>query len=219
MATRLAFDTELRDLQDELVAMADVVGRSIRQAIQALTERNAELAHAAIASDERINEFWVSIERLTLQIIATQQPMATDLREILAIHAIATDLERIGDYAKGIASIALRMLDEPEPEPLHDIAQLADLVCELLDAEITAFVQRDPASARAAALRDNEVDALYHRIYRQLIARMTRQPQTINATERLLWTSKSLERMGDHTTNIGERVVFVATGEIVELNS
>jgi phosphate transport system protein len=218
MPARLAFHEGLRLLEDNLVGMADVVGGAIEKAVRALTDRDPELAHEVVGGDEKINNRYARIERETLELIATQQPMATDLREILAISAIATDLERIGDYAKGIATVTLRVLDEPPLKPLVDIPRMADIVRELLAAEVGAFVKSDPNEARRVAERDDEVDALYDQIYRELVTYMMDDPRTINRASRLLWVAKSLERIGDHVTNIGERVVFVTTGELVELN-
>jgi phosphate transport system protein len=217
MPTRVGFHAEMRLLEDDLLRLGDMVGSAIEQAVQALTERNGDLAHEIKLNDERINGLYAKIERETLELIATQQPMASDLREILAVFAIATDLERIGDYAKGICNIALRVLDEP-PVMVNEIPRMAVMVRELLNGELDAFVRRDAEAARRAAARDDEVDALYGQVYLRLIGVMTEDPQAIERASRLLWAAKGLERAADHITNIGERVVFLITGEIVELN-
>ena len=219
MPTRLAFHEGLRALEDNLLGMADVVSHAIERSIQALEARDPELAREVIDGDERINDLYTRVERETLELIATQQPLATDLREILAIGAIATDLERIGDHAKGIAVVALRAMNEPPFWPVVEIPRMADLVRELLAEELTTFVQRDEAGARRVAARDDEVDGLYSQVYDRLIAAMTEDRTLISRASRLMWVAKSLERIGDHVTNIGERVVFLKTGELVELNT
>jgi phosphate transport system protein len=218
MPTRLAFHEGLRVLEDTLLGMADIVGQSVERAVRALTDHDPDLAHEVIEGDERINDLYERIERETMELIATQQPMAIDLREILAISAVATDLERIGDYAKGIATIALRILDEPPLKPLVDIPRMSNIARQLLADEVGAFVHRDADAARRTAARDDDLDQLYDQVYRELITYMMDDPGTINRASRLLWVAKSLERIGDHITNIGERVVFVTTGELIELN-
>jgi phosphate transport system protein len=211
------FHGEMRLLEDDLLRLGDLVSRAIERAVQALVDRNPDLAYEVRDNDERINDLYARIERESLQLIATQQPMAGDLREIMAVFAIGTDLERMGDYAKGIATIALRVVDEP-PVVVTEIPRMAELVCELLTAELGAFVERDQEAARRIARRDDEVDALYEQVYRRLIRLMTEDPSGVERASRMLWVAKSLERAADHVTNIGERVVFLTTGEVVELN-
>jgi phosphate transport system protein len=217
MPTRVGFHGEMRLLEDDLLRLADRVGNALERAVEAWAERDAARGQEVRANDEHINNLYAKIERETLELIARQQPMAGDLREIMAVYAIAADLERIGDYAKGIATIALRVLNEP-PVPANEIAQMVTLVRELLDAELDAFMRRDPDAARRAAARDDEVDALYSQVYRRLIQLMTEDPTCVERASRVMWAAKSLERAADHVTNIGERVVFLATGEVVELN-
>jgi phosphate transport system protein len=207
----------MRLLEDDLLRLADLVGNALERSVTAWSERDAALAMEVQTNDERINDLYARVERETLQLIATQQPMAGDLREIMAVYAIATDLERIGDYAKGIATIALRVLNEP-PVPATEIQQMVVLVRQLLDHELDAFMRRDPDAARRAAARDDEIDGLYSQVYRRLIRLMTEDPACVERASRVMWAAKSLERAADHVTNIGERVVFLATGEVVELN-
>jgi phosphate transport system protein len=217
MPTRVGFHGEMRLLEDNLLRLADMVGNALERAVEAWSERDATRAQEVRANDDRINDLYARIERETLELIATQQPMAGDLREIMAVYAIAADLERIGDYAKGIASIALRVIHEP-PVPANEIQLMLVLVRALLAAELDAFIRRDPEAARRAAARDDEVDALYSQVYRRLIQLMTEDPTCVERASRVMWAAKSLERAADHVTNIGERVVFLATGEVVELN-
>ncbi len=217
MPTRIVFHGDMQRLEDNLLRLGDTVGSAIEQAVQALTERDLGLAQEIQLNDERINELYARIERDVLQLIATQQPMASDLRELLAVFAIANDLERMGDYAKGIALITLRLMDSP-PVAANEIPRMARLVRELLAAELQAFVHRDDQTARDVARRDDEVDALYEQVYSRLLGLMVQDPRGIERMSRMLWVAKSLERAADHVTNIGERVVFLVTGEVVELN-
>lgn len=207
----------MRLLEDDLLRLGDLVSGALERSVESLMTRNGGLAQEVRADDERINDLYARIERAAMQLIATQQPMAGDLREIMAVFAIATDLERMGDYAKGIAGATLRVLDEA-PVVVNEIPRMAELVREILTAELQAFVLRDADEARRVARRDDEVDALYEQVYRRLIQVMTEDPQAVERASRLLWVAKSLERAADHVTNIGERIVFLATGEVVELN-
>ncbi|HQZ69789.1 MAG: phosphate signaling complex protein PhoU [Anaerolineae bacterium] len=219
MSTRSAFESEMRSLEDRLRAMADQVGAAVDQATRSLVENDSALARRIIEGDEVINRLWANLQRDILEIIARQQPLASDLREILAISAIITDLERIGDHAKRIAVTALEIADDPPTEPFVDIPRMALLACSLLQGQVDAFLQRDSQSARSIAVRDNEIDALYRKCYSDLLADMRADPATIDRGSKLMWTAKSIERIGDHVTNIGEWVVFLETGQLVELNA
>jgi len=170
-----------------------------------------------ISADQRINQRRFEIENDALTLIATQQPMAGDLREVLAISAIATDLERIADHAKSIAAGRLNLDSGLPSEPLIELSQMAALARELLARSVDAFVERDGDLATEVAARDEEVDVRYHRITRRLLALMYEQPSTISSAYFLLKVAKNIERAGDHVTNICERVVFLVTGRIVDL--
>lgn len=219
LTTRTAFKTEMLAMDDHAMAMADLVTGALQRAVQALSAYDLDAARAVVAEDERVNQLWARIERETMAIIARQQPMASDLREILAVSAIATDLERIGDHAKSIGNTVLGLQQAPDPNLMVNILRMADLARSFLAGQMTAFAHRDADAARAVAARDNEIDALYYTIYKSMIAAMmTRGPEAIHDLNRLLWVAKSLERVGDHTTNIGERIVFLVSGEFTELN-
>lgn len=219
MSTRATFESEMRSLEDRLRAMADQVGGAVEQATQALVNHDDLLARRVIDGDEDINRLWAQLAQDILEIIARQQPLASDLREIMAISAIITDLERIGDHAKRIAGTALDIAADPPPEPLVDIPRMAYLACELLRAQVDAFLARDSASARRIADRDSEIDSLYRKCYSDLLSNMRAAPESIDRGSKLMWTAKSIERIGDHVTNIGEWVVFLETGRLVELNT
>lgn len=218
MQGRRVFHTAMRALEDDLIAMTDLAGNALMSAVAALLDRDEEAARAVVSGDERLNALWTDLERAGLTLIATQSPMAVDLREIVAITHIATDLERVGDHAKSIALAAVALVAEPPLGMNVGIERMAELANELLRAELDAFIRRDGELARQAALRDSEIDQLYHRMYRDLLERMARDPGCIDRAQRLLSVAKSLERVGDHVTNIGEYVVFLTTGRLEELN-
>ena len=169
MPTRVTFHAELRILADSLLAMADLAGAALENSCRALLSHDHDASEAVIAGDEQVNELHGQITRGTLELVATQQPMASDLREVLAIFSIATDLERIGDHAKGISKIALRLDTAPADQSGVRLAELADLVRGLLGEVVDAFVHRDPEAARAVARRDDEVDSMYTHVYEQML--------------------------------------------------
>ncbi len=216
--TRAAFQERLMELQDDLLAMGNLVDEAIGRAVQSLAERDADLAQQVIAGDQRVNQAMYELEEQTLVLIATQQPLARDLRVLMSIANLATELERMGDYAEGIATIALRGMDQPLLKPLVDIPIMAAKGRELLRGQLQAFIDRDVERARELAKQDDEIDALFDRVYHELITFMSEDPRTITRATHLIWVAHNLERIGDRTTNIGERVIFLVTGEVVELN-
>lgn len=215
---RETFEEQLKELQDDLLAMGALVDRAIERSIQALADRDAKLAQEIIDNDALINQVQREIEEKCLVLIATQQPMASDLRVIASISSIATELERMGDHAEGIGKITLMLADEPLLKPLIDIPRMAEKACSMLRQQLEAFVCRDIETARSSAAGDEEVDALYDQIYRELLVFMMNDPRTISRATHLLWVAHNLERIADRTTNIGERVIFLVTGEVEELN-
>ncbi len=215
---RESFDEQIKGLQEDLLRMGDLVDKAIERSIKALAERDIQLAQEIIDADEAINQAQRDIEEKCLVLIATQQPLASDLRIITAVSSIATELERMGDYAKGIARITIMMGDEPLLKPLIDVPRMAEKGRQLLRQQLEAFVRRDAEMARRLGAEDDEVDGLYDQVYRELMFFMMQDPRTITRATYLLWVAHNLERIADRTTNIGERVVFLVTGEIVELN-
>jgi phosphate transport system protein len=171
-----------------------------------------------IAGDRVINEKRFAIEDQALGLIATQQPMAGDLRTLAAILDITSELERIGDYAKGIAKVSLMIGEEPLVKPLVDVPRMAEKARDMLHRALEAFVQRDTDMARAIPTEDDEVDDLYNQVYRELITYILADPSTIERANYLLWVAHNLERAADRVTNICERVIFTATGEVVEMD-
>ncbi|HID89577.1 MAG TPA: phosphate signaling complex protein PhoU [Anaerolineales bacterium] len=215
---REAFERELQRLQGELLTLGGMVEEAITASVESLRRQDLEAARRVIDRDREINEQRFAIERDTLILIATQQPMAGDLRVLAAILEITTELERMGDYAKGIAKICLMIGKEPLLKPLIDIPRMAEKARDMLHRALDAFTRRDVEQARAIPEEDDEVDALYEQIYRELITFIMADPHNIEQANYLLWAAHNLERTADRVTNICERVIFTVTGEMTELN-
>ncbi len=215
---RESFDRALRELQDDLLLLGSMVDKAIERSVQALKNRDFEESRRIIEDDLKINQKRWEIEDKCIQLIATQQPMASDLRFIAAVMNIITDLERMGDHAEGIAKINLMIGEEPLLKPLIDIPRMADKCREMLRGSLEAFINRDAEAAMKIAEEDDEVDALYNQVYRELLTYMISDPRTITRATYLLWAAHNLERIADRVTNICERVVFTATGRMVEIN-
>jgi phosphate transport system protein len=218
MPQRDAFERELRQLQDAMLVLASMVDLAIESSIEALRHQNEAEAQRIIRDDQSINTKRYAIEEMAIATIATQQPMARDLRTILAVLHIAVELERMGDYASGIAKITLMHEDKELLKPLIDIPRMADLARGMLRRSLDAFVNRDAELANRTAAQDDEVDALYNQVYRELLTFMLNDPRTIDRATWLLWVAHNLERIADRVTNICERVVFLVTGRLVETN-
>jgi len=215
---REIFEQELQRLQDEVLALGEMVEQALVQSVDDLKRRDQEAARRLIAADDRLNEKRFAIESDALMLIATQQPMASDLRVLAAILAIASELERIGDYAKGIAQISLMIGDRPLLQPLMDIPRMAETARRMLHCALEAFARRDVALARSLSPMDDEMDALYNQTYRVLLTYIMADPAAMDQVNHLLWVAHNLERTADRAINICERVVFTVTGEMEELD-
>ena len=215
---RQAFEEQIRELLDDLLAMGQMVSDSIDRSVQALALQDEDLARQVIAYDDEINATQNSIDEKCLVLIATQQPMASDLRTILAISNIASELERIGDYTEGIGRLAEKLAAQPLLKPLIDIPRMADRGREMLLSSLEAFAQQDVEAARKLGDADDLVDALYDQVFRELLVYMMEDPRTITQATYLLWVAHNLERIADRTTNIAERVIFTDSGQVVDLN-
>jgi phosphate transport system protein len=215
---RQIFEEQIRELLEDLLAMGQMVADSIERAIQALARQDKDLAQEVIAYDDEINGSQYEIDEKCLVLIATQQPMAGDLRTILSISNIASELERIGDYAEGIAKLAVRLAGQPLLKPLIDIPRMAEEGRRMLLSSLEAFARQDVELAQQIGTADELVDALYDQVYRELLVYMMQDPRTITQATYLLWVAHNLERIADRTTNIAERVIFMESGKIVELN-
>lgn len=216
--TREAYHKALKELENELLTMGDMVAKAMKDSIEALKKRDMEMSKKIIKNDIVINKKRFEIEERCLQMIATQQPMAIDLRTIAAILSIITDLERIGDHAEGNAKINVMIGKESLVKPLIDVPRMSEKGLSMLDRVLKAFINRDAKTARAICDEDDEVDALYDQIYRELLLLMIENPKKIEGATYLIWLAHNLERIADRVTNIAERVVFMVTGKMEEVN-
>ena len=219
VTARAAFDRQLHTLLDDTLMLGSMVEKAIERAIDALVRLDADEARRIIADDSRVNAKRYRLEEDAVRLIATQQPMAGDLRLIASVIHISTDLERIGDYAAGIAKIVLMHGDQPPVKPLIDIPRMAELGRSMLRRSLDALVRRDAAAAREIVAEDDQVDALYDQIYRELLTYMIEDPKLIQRATWLLWAAHNVERIADRATNVCERVVYMVTGQIEELDS
>jgi len=215
---RQTFELDMQRLLNEVLALGSMVESAIIDSVEVLKRRDLEGARRLIAGDRLINEKRFAIEADCLVLIATQQPLAGDLRTLAAVLELSTELERIGDYAKGIACINLMMGEGPLVKPLIDVPRMAEKAQSMLHRALDAFVRRDVALARAITVEDDEVDALYNQVYRELMTFIMADPRTIDQANYLLWVAHNLERAADRVTNICERVIFTVTGEMMEMD-
>ena len=219
MQTRTVFHKKLRDLQAEVIIMGRMVCNAILLSVEALKSRDLDLAKQIVAGDQEINDKRFEIEDHCIELMATQQPLASDLRIMVAVLNILTELERIGDYAAGISQIAILIGDEPPLKPLIDIPRMAQMAVDMLQRSLDAFVILDAEAAREVCQEDELVDQLLDQINRELLVFMMEDPKTITRATRLIWVAQNLERSADRATNIAERVVFVITGKMEEIEA
>ncbi len=216
---RKTFERELQLLQDQVLVMGSMVEEAMMTSIEQLKRRDLPGAQRLIEHDVEINAKRYAIEGQALALIALHQPVARDLRTLAAILEIATELERIGDYAKGIAKINLLIGEKPLLKPLIDIPLMAEKGLNMLRRSLDAFVQQDVEAARAIPADDDEVDHLYEQVYRELMTYILADPSTIEQANHLLWAAHNLERAADRVSNICERILFTVTGELSEFDS
>ena len=205
---RTAFERQLAEVQEDMLILATMVESAIDRGIEALRNRDVELARQIIADDLKINRKRYETEEKCLELIATQQPLASDLRTIVSVLHIIVDLERMGDHAEGIAKIAIMLADEPPLKPYIDIPRMAQVAISMLMGSLEAFKRRDADRARSICDADDEVDALYDQVYRELLTYMLSDPKTIERATCLTWVTHNLERIAHRATNICERVVW-----------
>ena len=216
--TRNYFDQELQELQVSLLKMSSMVEEILGNSVKALKTQDVELAQKVIADDDEIDDMEYEVEDKCLKLIALQSPLAKDLRIIATALKIITDLERIADYAVDIAKITLKLAEEKYIKELIDIPRMAEIAVRMVKGSIDAYVHLDTEKAREVAKWDDEVDALYKQIYRELLFIMMEDTKTINQATYFLLISRYLERIGDHVTNICERIIYSVTSEHVDLN-
>ena len=218
MATaRAHFNQELQDLKGGVLQMGSMVEQAIGDAMRSLTERDSELARRVIAGDQELNELNRQLREQSFMVMATQQPVARDLRLIFSFQHMVLELERMGDHAVNIARAALRLNDLPQLKPYIDLPRLADLTQQQVHAILGAVIDADQDLARTIAMRDDEVDDVYHRLWKELLGYMT-DSSNVERAAILLFAAKDLERIADRVTNIAEDVVFLHTGHVVELS-
>jgi phosphate transport system protein len=219
MEKSASFQERLQEIQDDVLAMGNMVNKAIDRSIQALKKRDLTLAHQIIADDAKINQQRFGIENKCIELISAQQLAAGDLRIIVSVFNIITELERIGDYAEGIASVTIMIGDEPPLKPLIDIPRMAEITIEMITKSLQSFVARDVELAKQVVSMDSVVDALNDQVFRELITFMMIDPKTINRATRLIWVAHNLERAADRAINICERVVFTVTGKMEEMGA
>jgi phosphate transport system protein len=216
---RKTFETEIQQVKDDVLILGSMVEKALLDSVEALKKRDIKAAERLIDEDKEINKKRFEIENHLMVLIATQQPMAHDLRLLASTMEIISELERMGDYAKGISNINIRMGDTPLLKPLIDVPRMAQKGVDMLHRSLTAFVNEDLETARTLPVEDDEVDALYNQIYRELMTYIIADPKTIERANWLLWVAHNLERFADRVTNICERTIFIATGEMTEIKS
>ncbi len=215
---RNTFQVQLSSLQRRVLQLGAQAGQAIAEGVEALKTRDQILARAIIARDAEINRERYEIEEDSYSLIATQQPLASDLREIISILLIAIELERIADYGKNLGEIVVRMGDEPLLKPLVDIPRMSDLTQEMLRRALEAFARNDPEGAEEVIATDDRIDELYVQIFRELITYVMEDPRTVTRALHLLFAAHNLERAADRVTNIGERVIYASTGQLADMN-
>lgn len=213
---RTVFEKNLHKLQTELHNMTELVTKAVSSSVTCLINQDITGAEKLRKDDIHINNLRWEIEEQCIHLMATQQPVATDLREIIAILNIITELERIGDYAVGIAKIVIKLDNQPQVKPYIDIPRMVEIVNRMINSALEAYASHDAKAAYEITDQDDQVDELYHQVLRELISIMIENPKTITTCTSLIWVAHNLERIGDRATNICERVIFLATGEIVE---
>ena len=217
-AIRTAFDQELIELKSGVLRMGSMVEQAISESMRALVDRDNGLARQVIARDEEVNELHRQLRERAFMIMATQQPVARDLRLIMSFQHMVLELERMGDHAVGIARAALRLNNLPQLKPYLDLPRMSELVESQVHEILGAVIEADQERARAIAARDDEVDTIYHRLWTELLDYMVSDPSSVERAAVLLFLAKDLERIADRVTNIAEDVVFLHTGRIVELS-
>ena len=215
---RETLDRSLREIKDNVLRMGNLVEEAIRAALRALMEHDAEAALAVIKGDARINEMQRAVSTLITTTIATQGPVARDLRFLLTIDHVSYELERMGDHAGSVAKQVRKLAPEPPLKRYIDLPAMGELAAQLIGGILRALVDVDVEAARAIAARDDEIDALYHRTFDEVVSLMRADPDNVDRGTRILFASHYVERIGDRVTNIAEDVVFLASGEIEDLN-
>ena len=212
-------DTSLERLTDDLLGLGSMVEKALAKSLDALKRRDLEASSQVVQEDDEIDRQCVQLEEHSIELIARHQPVARDLRRLITTLHIAVELERMGDYAEGIAKISLMMGEEPPLKPLIDIPRMGEKASDMLRRSLDALVNRDTVAAMGVLSADDEVDGLYDQVYRELLTYMIQDPNSIQRATYLLWVAHDLERVADRATNIAERVIYLVTGRMPEVGS
>ncbi|NLZ49123.1 MAG: phosphate signaling complex protein PhoU [Clostridiales bacterium] len=215
---RSAFDNHLQKLHNEIVKMGDLVENQIHLSIESLVQQDEKLANAVISNDDFVDELQKTIDNKSIRLIAMQHPLAKDLRNIFTAIKIATDLERMADHAVDIAKIAKALIKEKYIKELIDIPQMAIIVKKFVRESLNSYLQADLKKAYETVKIDHEIDAIYDRVFSELLDLMIKGEENINQIAQFLFVCKYLERVADHATNICESTIYVVTGELIDLN-
>lgn len=215
---RETLDRQIHHLQDEVLLLGSMVEQAMLEAVDALKRQDTVTANRIFQNDHLINEKRYAIENAIIILVATQQPMARDLRLLAAILEVITELERMGDYAKGVSKVTIRLGENTVPVNMRNFTRMADLAVGMLHRALGAFISENASQAYDIPKEDDEVDNLYNEIYRELISIMIANPNYIDHANSIMWVAHNIERMADRVTNICERTVFIATGELLELD-
>jgi phosphate transport system protein len=216
---RDTLDRQIHHLQEEVLLLGSMVEQAMLNAVDALKRRDLATAKRIFDNDPLINEKRYAIENAILIIIATQQPMARDLRLLAAILEVITELERMGDYAKGISKVTMRLGESGISLNMREFTQMADMAVDMLHRALGAFIEGNAQKAHEIPAEDDAVDEMYNQVYRSLVSAMIADPEIIDQANLLMWVAHNIERMADRVTNICERTVFIATGELMEFDS
>ena len=219
MEIRSEYHRRLREIQDDVLVMGSMVGEAILRSVEALKSRDIVRAQQIVLDDQKVNELRFKVEEKCIQLIVTQQPIANELRIIISVLNIITEIERIGDYAGGIAQITIMIGDEPPLKPLIDIPDMANQAVDMLHRSLDAFMNQDAEAAKKICIEDDIVDHLYDKVFADLLTFMMQDPQSVTRATRLIWVAHDLERSADRVTNICERVVFLITGKMEEIQA
>lgn len=212
------FNRELVQLKGDVVKMATLLEELVYKAVRSMVLKDVGLAEEVITSDDIVDKMTVDIEQRCLSLIALRQPMAKDLRTIGSVLRIIVDLERIGDYAEGLAKITIKLKDQEYMKPLIDIPRMGEISREMLKKCTQAMLEEDPVMCWTLVENEQVMDALYDQIFRELLAYMMADPKTINQATSLLLAAGHLERIGDHITNVGEMIIYALEGQRVDIN-
>jgi phosphate transport system protein len=211
-----SFDEDLKRLNNVIAEMGGLAEAQLTRAVESLVRRNTELATQVVQDDKRIDALETEVGQMTVRMLALRQPMAQDLREVVAAIKIASDIERIGDYAKNIAKRAIVLSAHAPLKPVASIPRMSQLALQIIKDVLDAYIEKDAEGARAAWRRDEEVDEMYNSVFREMLTYMMEDPRNIGPCTHLLFIAKNIERIGDHATNVAEIVYFLVHGRSLD---